>query len=50
MGMMTWMCPACTFENPTAFNVCEMCQTPAPVAAKQEEVYDVVEATDLKAA
>lgn len=48
--MMTWMCPACTFENPTAFNVCEMCQTPAPVAAKQEEVYDVVEATDLKAA
>lgn len=27
-----------------------MCQSPAPVAAKPEEVYDVVEATDLKAA
>ena len=44
--MMMWVCPACTYENPAAFNLCEICQTPAPVAAKQEEVYDVVEATD----
>jgi RNase P protein component len=50
MGMMTWVCAACTFENPAAFNLCEICQTPAPVAAKQEEVYDVIEATDLRAA
>ena len=50
MGMMTWICPACTFENPTAFNVCDMCQSAAPVIAKQEEVYEEIEATDLKAA
>lgn len=48
--MMTWMCPVCTYQNPLNFNLCEMCQTPAPVAAKPEEVYDVVQATDLKAA
>jgi hypothetical protein len=50
MGMMTWICAACTYENPLAFNLCDICQTPAPVVAKQEEVYDIVEATDLKAA
>lgn len=50
MGMLTWICPACTFENSTALNLCDICQTPAPVIAKQEEVYDIVEATDLKAA
>jgi hypothetical protein len=49
-GMMTWICPACTYENPLAFNLCEICQSPAPVAAKPEEVYDFVQATDLKAA
>ena len=42
MGMMSWICPACTYENPAAFNLCEICQHAAPVAAKQEEVYDVV--------
>lgn len=48
--MMTWICAACTYENPAAFAVCEICQTAAPAPQKQEEVYDVVEATDLKAA
>jgi hypothetical protein len=50
MGLMTWICAACTYENPTALNICDICQTAAPVAAKQDEAYDVVEATDLKAA
>jgi hypothetical protein len=36
MGLMTWICAACTYENPTALNVCDICQTAAPVAAKQD--------------
>ena len=49
-GGMQWICPACTLENPPDTNICLVCETPAPVVAKQEEVYDEVEATDLKAA
>lgn len=47
---MEWTCIACTFQNPSDTNLCQVCQTPAPVVAKQEEVYDEVEATDLKEA
>lgn len=47
---MEWECPACTFMNPSDTNICQVCETPAPVAVKQEEVYDEVEATDLEGA
>jgi len=30
-----WECPACTFKNPHDANICQICETPAPVLAKQ---------------
>jgi hypothetical protein len=47
---LEWQCSVCTFMNPSDTNVCQMCESPAPVSAKQEELYDEVEAADLKEA
>lgn len=33
---MEWECPACTFMNPNDVNLCQVCETPAPISAKQE--------------
>ena len=33
--MLEWDCPICTFQNPGDSNMCQMCESPAPVAAKQ---------------
>ena len=49
-AMLEWVCLSCTFQNPGDTNVCQICETPAPVIAKEEDVYDEVEATDLKKA
>ena len=47
--MMFWKCQFCTLENPFGNDICDVCGNPAP-PPKAEEVYDIVEATDLKAA
>ena len=41
-GLLEWDCPFCTYHNPGDANTCQMCESPAPVAAKQEDVYDQV--------
>lgn len=50
VGMMSWTCLSCTFENAIGSPRCEVCDTAPPPMEKPKEVYDIVEATDLKAA
>lgn len=41
-ALLEWECGSCTFQNPGDTNVCQICETPAPVAVKEEDVYDEV--------
>jgi hypothetical protein len=40
--MLEWECPSCTFQNAGSSSMCEVCESPAPIAAKKEDEYDEV--------